>query len=88
MRVGKFVAALGLSEVLANQIVAALSMSRMHLRGRPANQIAMRIECSKKAFFVTLETRLYPLESVDRDKERIFNRCFYPQKRTACRVRS
>src|SRR5579872_6064230 len=71
---GKFVGALDLSEVRTNQIVAALSMPNMHLGGRPANQIAIRIECAKKAFFVTLETRFYPLKRVDRDKERIFDR--------------
>src|SRR5579872_7588355 len=55
-------------------------MPNMHLGGRPANQIAMRIECAKKAFFVTLETRFYPLKSIDRDKERIFDRCLVSPK--------
>ena len=46
----------------------------MHLRSRLANQITMRIERTEKAFLVTPEMRLYPLKSVDGDKEGIFNR--------------
>jgi hypothetical protein len=65
--------ALELSEIRANQLVAALSVPRMHLRGRLANQVAICIERTEKAFFVTPEMRFHPLKSIDGDKEGIFN---------------
>jgi hypothetical protein len=46
----------------------------MHLRGRLENQIAMRIELTDEAFFVTPEKWFHALQRVDGDKERIFDR--------------
>jgi hypothetical protein len=63
-----------LSEIRTNQFVAALSTPRVHLRGRPANQIAIGIERTEKALFVVPELRFHPLKRIDGDKEGIFNR--------------
>jgi hypothetical protein len=52
----------------------------MHLRGRLANQIAICIERTEKAFFVTPEMRFHPLKRIDGDKERIFDRGVIPPK--------
>ncbi len=63
-----------LAEIRTHQFVAALSIQRMHRCGRLANQIAILIECTEKAFFVRPEMRFHPLESIDGDKKGIFNR--------------
>jgi hypothetical protein len=46
----------------------------MHLRSRPANQIAICIESTEKASFVAPEMRFHPLKSIDGDKEGILDR--------------
>jgi hypothetical protein len=46
----------------------------MHLRSRPANQIAICIESAKKASFVTPEVRFHPLKGIDGHEEGIFDR--------------
>jgi hypothetical protein len=63
-----------LPEIRGNQLVAALSVPRMLLRGRLKNQVAMCVERTDKAFFVTPEKWFHTLQRIDGDKERIFDR--------------
>src|ERR1700748_901454 len=63
-----------LLEIPADQFVAGLSILRIHPRGGLANQIAIDIECTEKACFVTRQMRIYPDKSIDGDKEGVFDR--------------
>jgi hypothetical protein len=66
-----------LLEIRDNQLVAALSVPRMHLRSRLENQIAMCIERTDKAFFVGW---FHTLQRIDGDKGRIFDRGIISQE--------
>jgi hypothetical protein len=63
-----------LAEIRTSQFVAALSMPHENVRSRAENQIAMGIEGTEKAFFVTPETRLHLFKRSNGDEEGIFDR--------------